>query len=119
MKNNIYALIIFVAFIGCGIWYSLNYVSLKEYERTYEYSETPTFPALPLGDEDAPIDINTANEEILSEIPGVGEKTAALIIKYREENGNFTDINQLDNIEGINKKQLQTIKHYITIQGMD
>ena len=48
-------------------------------------------------------------------IPKIGESKAKDIIKYREENGQFTDIEEIKNISGIKDATYETIKKYITV----
>ena len=60
------------------------------------------------------ININTADKEELQQINGIGESKANNIIKYREEHGNFKNIEELKNVEGIGDNLYETIKIYIT-----
>lgn len=55
------------------------------------------------------IDINKANAEQLTALPGVGIKKAGEIVKYRELNGNFKSINELVNVKGIGVKMVAKI----------
>ncbi len=59
------------------------------------------------------IDINTMGKEELLKLPGVGEKLAERIIKYRETHGPFRDIDELKNVSGIGDKKLKEIKDYL------
>ena len=61
------------------------------------------------------ININTATLEELLTLPGIGEAKARAIIKYRLDHGNFNDINELLNVDGIGSKLYDEIKVYITI----
>lgn len=45
--------------------------------------------------------INRADVEELITLPDIGRVTAERIIAYREENGNFTSMDDLDNVQGI------------------
>ena len=56
------------------------------------------------------ININTADEAILSTLPGIGEKTAAAIISYRTDNGGFKSIDDLEQVKGIGSKKLAKIR---------
>ena len=57
-----------------------------------------------------PININTADKKMLTELPGVGPKTADAIIKYRKANGKFKSANDLLNVKGIGEKTLKKMK---------
>jgi competence protein ComEA len=61
------------------------------------------------------VNINTATIEDLTEIPGIGPKTAQSILSYRDENGKFATIDDLINVKGIGEKSLEKLKPYITI----
>lgn len=61
------------------------------------------------------ININTATADELSNISGIGKSKAINIIKYREENGRFDNIDDLLNVYGIARKKLDAISEYITV----
>ena len=61
------------------------------------------------------ININSASEEQLRELPGVGPVTAAKILKYREENGNFSKVDDLLEVKGIGAVTLEKMKPYISM----
>lgn len=61
------------------------------------------------------ININMANEKDLQKLPGVGESTAKKIIKYREENGEFKNIEDIKNIKGIGESKYEELKDKIEI----
>ncbi len=62
------------------------------------------------------ININTANKEELTQLPGFGEKTAAAVIDYRLKHGKLKNIEELLNIKGIGKKKIEKIKSLVTIE---
>lgn len=61
------------------------------------------------------VNINTANLHQLWNINGLGETKARAILKYREEHGNFTSVDDLVNVKGISEKTLEQIRESITI----
>ena len=68
-------------------------------------------------EEDIPklISINTATKEELMQLTGIGEAKALDIIKYREENGPFQNIEDIKNVSGIGDSLFAKIKDSITI----
>ena len=63
------------------------------------------------------IDINTAGIDEFCCLPGIGEVLAQRIIDYRSEHGNFTDICQIQNVEGIGPQKYLQIEPYLIIGG--
>ena len=59
------------------------------------------------------ININTASETELEQLPGVGPGIATRIINYRTQNGPFSSIDQLRSVKGIGPKRLAKIAPYI------
>ncbi|HHV05869.1 MAG TPA: ComEA family DNA-binding protein [Anaerolineaceae bacterium] len=65
--------------------------------------------------EESLININTADFETLCLLPGIGPTKAQAIIQYREENGLFLDIADIQKVKGIGPTLFNTIKDQITI----
>ena len=61
------------------------------------------------------IDLNTAPEEELRRLPGIGEKRAADIVAWRETQGKFTSIEELVQVSGIGQGTFDAIANYITV----
>lgn len=64
---------------------------------------------------DTLININTAGEELLCTLSGVGSTRAKSIIAYREKNGAFQKIEDIMNVNGIKEGLFQKIKDSITV----
>lgn len=55
----------------------------------------------------AEIDVNTATAAQLETIKGIGPKTAAKIIEFRDQNGPFNSIQDVVKVKGIGAKTLE------------
>jgi competence protein ComEA len=63
----------------------------------------------------SPLNLNTATKAQLQTLPGVGARTAELIIEHREKNGGFKKIEELMNIKGIGEKSFLKLKPLISV----
>ena len=61
------------------------------------------------------VNLNTAPAEQLERLPGVGPRTAARIIEYRQKNGGFKKIEELMNVRGIGEKAFLKMKPQLTV----
>lgn len=52
-----------------------------------------------------PIDINTASEKDLLVLPGIGEVKARSIVDYRQKNGPFRSLADLERVPGIGRRR--------------
>ena len=86
--------------------------------------QVPTAPAAPIsgteGNSDTQtsqelININTAMKEDLEKLPGVGPKTAQLIIDHREKNGAYKRKEDLLLIKGIGPAKFDAVKNLVTV----
>ena len=65
----------------------------------------------------AVVNINTASAAELDGLPGIGAKTAALIVEYRQKNGPFKKIEELMNVRGVGEKNFLKLKTQITVSN--
>ncbi len=61
------------------------------------------------------VNINTASAAELDALPGIGAKTAALIVEYRQKNGPFKKIEELMNVRGVGEKSFLKLKPQLTV----
>lgn len=60
------------------------------------------------------ININTATQQQLQELPYIGESRAKEIIKYRQKHGPFRSLDDLLEVNTIGEKSLEAIRPYLT-----
>lgn len=68
-----------------------------------------------LGAKSAKININTASAAALDTLPGIGPSTAGKIIEYRQKNGPFSRIEDIQKVSGIKSALFSKIKDLITV----
>lgn len=62
-----------------------------------------------------PVNINTGRDIDFMSIPGIGEILAERIVKFREENGEFTALEDIMKVEGFGIAKFEKIKEYLVI----
>jgi competence protein ComEA len=62
------------------------------------------------------ININTADEAVLTEVKGIGKSKAKAIIAYRDKNGPFKTVDELTKVKGIKEKSLSKFKDQLTAE---
>ena len=63
----------------------------------------------------AVVNVNTASAQQLEALPGIGPRTAARIIEYRQKSGGFKKVEDLMNVQGIGEKSFLRIKSMVTV----
>ncbi len=62
-----------------------------------------------------PIDLNRATPEQLDALPGVGPATAAAIVRYRDQSGPFSAVNDLLKVPGIGPSKVDAIRALVKV----
>lgn len=75
--------------------------------------ETVSAPPVQQSVQPSVININSADEEVLKSLPGIGEVKAKAIIRYREANGPFTSVDDLLAVSGIGPATLDAIRDLV------
>lgn len=103
-------------FLLCGTLYSHNYYSGRLDMGTPIDANEFTKPVSTMKSADeVKINLNTAGMEELILLSDIGEKKATEIIRYREENGDFSQIEDIMQVSGIGEKTFEEIKEQITV----
>lgn len=63
------------------------------------------------------IDINTADIDLLCQLDGIGEALAKAIIRYREQNNGFNNIEEIMNVYGIGEGIFENIRDFIYVEN--
>lgn len=61
------------------------------------------------------VNINTADEQGMQDLPGIGPAKAKAIVTYRNGHGPFKTVDELTNVSGIGEKSLEKIKPSATV----
>lgn len=61
------------------------------------------------------VNLNTASQAELDALPGVGQVTAQRIIAWRTEHGQFTSVDELQEIDGIGPKTFAQLKEKVGV----
>ncbi|MCK4519089.1 MAG: helix-hairpin-helix domain-containing protein [Candidatus Omnitrophica bacterium] len=62
------------------------------------------------------VNINSADVDELSSLPGVGKVIAARIVAYRLERGDFIREEDIKKVKGIGRKKFEKMKEYILLK---
>jgi competence protein ComEA len=123
-KIIVVIIIIFILFsytlkIATTIKYNAgnNSISLKIEEKSESNCQNPhdegddsTEVIVDDGDDDDMLaKINDMSEDELMDINGIGEVLAKRIVDYKDENGDFKEVDELMKIKGIGQKKLEKI----------
>lgn len=95
--------------------------ALERYRvRTYAVPGEIHAPARAQKEKKAPpiIDLNTATAEMLERLPGIGAKSAARIIRYREKLGFFTAVEQVKEVWGLHPENLEKALPYLMVRSV-
>jgi competence protein ComEA len=63
------------------------------------------------------LDLNTATQADLEELPGVGPVTAGQILAWRDAHGRFSRVDELLEVSGIGERTLERLEPLVTVGG--
>ncbi len=67
---------------------------------------------------DSRIDLNTATQQQLASIKGIGPAFAARIIMERDRRGGFRSVNDLLKVRGVGRKLLARLRPYVKVDPL-
>ena len=65
----------------------------------------------------AVVNLNTASQSELEGLNGIGPAKAKAIVEYRQKNGGFKSVDDLEKVQGIGAGILKKIRNDVTIGG--
>lgn len=65
--------------------------------------------------EEKKVNLNKATVEELAEVPGLNKELAQKVVEKRKENGEFVDLEELLDIEGIDNNLLRSLRKHLFI----
>jgi competence protein ComEA len=63
------------------------------------------------------VNVNTASEQELQLLPGVGEARARAIVEARKQKGGFKSVDELEEVKGIGEAGLAQMRPFVTLSG--
>jgi competence protein ComEA len=92
---------------------ALTTASVGSAQRDQGANAAPTTEAAALG----VVNLNTASEEELVRLPGVGPAKAQAILRMREQRGPFKRVEDVMHVRGIGRKTFRKLQPMLTLQG--
>lgn len=106
------ACFVLVATLAIGIIAGL--LDRDENGKYISYAGRASEPGAPTeNDSYLPLDLNTASVGELMALPGIGEKRAAAIVAWREENGPFGCVDDLAEVRGIGPATVDRLRPFV------
>lgn len=99
--------------LGSGSGQTQVQVTVAEPILVQQTAEQPVVPA-----ETDCLDLNTATQEQLESLPGIGPELAGRILQYRQSCGGFVSAEQLMDVKGIGEKRYAALKELVSVGGV-
>jgi len=62
-----------------------------------------------------PVDVNTADEQQLQQLPGIGPALSRAIVQERTQRGPFPSLDALQRVSGIGPRNLETLRPFLSV----
>ena len=63
------------------------------------------------------VNVNTATDEELQLLPGIGPSRARAVLEYRKTHGAFKSVDELTSVSGIGERALDKIRQHCVLKG--
>jgi comEA protein len=102
----------------CGLIVSLVFASLTPHvAHALDVQKHDSQAQVQSTSQSGVVNINTATEQELVRLPGIGPSKAQAILKLRAQTGSFTRIENLLRVRGIGHKMLKKLQPMLTLKG--
>lgn len=88
----------------------------EEVQQLVTIASAPTNSSSGSSSASGKVNLNKADEAVLTTLPGVGPAKAQAIIAYRDESGGFQTIDDIKKVSGIGEKSFERLKDLIDIK---
>ena len=95
-------------FVFCALWYPAAAAGLQSSDGE---TQSPAAESADL------VELNSADKAALESLPGIGPRTAELIIEYRAKNGGFEKVEDLMNVRGIGERTFLRLRELVRIDA--
>lgn len=116
----IYAVLVIVAAFVLGYFAGIGQTPAQVQVTVSGPAETRVWEKnsveLEQGLQTACINLNTADQQTLETLPGIGPELAAKILAYRQTVGGFVAKEQIMDVEGIGEKRYAELEQLITVE---
>jgi comEA protein len=100
---------------GQGMWERVALIDAREASARPRTKADAKLTSETRSAPDAAIDLNAATAEDLDRLPGIGPARAAAVLELRRQLGQFSSVDQLDQVHGIGPATIERLRPYLRV----